>query len=608
MPKCPAWVVVSAVLVALISLLGVAARHRVESENRAVGLLMEASALKAVSSLAGSSLPDLLAKLKSSGLTGVALSSEKAADLIAQGSIQAKRDSIDPGVVVVTVVDPVDGVRALRAVKRSFGGGAERVSVPSGAAFKFKGDMGAFLEVPVGIDPRDAEAVRSADLVIVARHENTLGFGPAQIRDTLDESKEAGATAYLPAGEQVLGQRKCVEDTALALNDLGMELLVPEFVKIGGSTKLASLMPEGTLRLHSIQQAEVDRMDPASLNERFAKAFRERNVRWLLVRPTTFGTPDPVASVQGSLAMVRGAIFEEKGGVKTPRPFNEPSLPSWLPWAIGLAGAPALAWLGWILGGASRGAAPLLAVSGALLSAFSGPEATRLWGALALATAMPVIGYAWYLGRDRTNAPVAFLAMTGFSLAGGLSAAGMLVGLPYMLQLDQFMGVKVTLFVPLVMVAWLLVRQTGGLSALAGETVRWGPLLTGLCILAAVGFMLVRAGNEAPAAVSGLELKLRSLLEGVMQTRPRTKEFLIGHPALILGLAVMAAKESSWRTWAPVLLLVGAIGQTSVVNTLCHLHTPVEVSLTRILIGLILGGILGTAAWILFSWGGRRRA
>jgi hypothetical protein len=221
---------------------------------------------------------------------------------------------------------------------------------------------------------------------------------------------------------------------------------------------------------------------------------------------------------------------------------------------------------------------------------------------------MPVIGFAWYLGSERPSAPLAFLAMTGFSLAGGLSAAGMLVGLPYMLQLDQFMGVKVTLFVPLVMVAWLLVRQSGGSQALAGETVKWGPLLTGVCILAAVGFMLVRAGNEAPAAVSGLELKLRSLLEGVMQTRPRTKEFLIGHPALILGLAVMAAQESTWRNWAPVLLLIGAIGQTSIVNTLCHLHTPVEVSLIRILIGLILGGILGSAAWALLNWGVRRRA
>jgi hypothetical protein len=608
MPKCPAWVVVSCVIVALVSSVGVAARQRVEGENRAVGLMMEAATLKAVASFGGSSLQDLLPKLKSSGLTGVALSSEKAADLVARGSIQAKRDPVEPSVVVVTVLDPVDGVRALRAVKRSFGGNAESVPIPEGSAFKFTGDIGAFLEAPVGIDPRDAEAVGSAGLVVVARHENTLGFGPAQIRDTLDESKEAGATAYLPAGEQVLGQRTCVDDTALALKDLGMELLVPEFVKIGGSTKLASLMPEMTLRLHSVQQAEVDRMDPASLNERFAKAFRERNVRWLLVRPLTFGTPDPVASVQGSLAMVRGAVVEERGGVKPPRPFKEPSLPWWAPWAIGLAGAPALAWLGWVFGGASRGAAVTFAALGAVASVLSGPDATRLWGALALATAMPVIGFAWYLGSERPSAPLAFLAMTGFSLAGGLSAAGMLVGLPYMLQLDQFMGVKVTLFVPLVMVAWLLVRQSGGSQALAGETVKWGPLLTGVCILAAVGFMLVRAGNEAPAAVSGLELKLRSLLEGVMQTRPRTKEFLIGHPALILGLAVMAAQESTWRNWAPVLLLIGAIGQTSIVNTLCHLHTPVEVSLIRILIGLILGGILGSAAWALLNWGVRRRA
>jgi hypothetical protein len=54
--------------------------------------------------------------------------------------------------------------------------------------------------------------------------------------------------------------------------------------------------------------------------------------------------------------------------------------------------------------------------------------------------------------------------------------------------------------------------------------------------------------------------------------------------------------------------LVGAIGQTSIVNTLCHLHTPVEVGVTRIVIGLALGGILGATVWALAGRGARRPA
>ena len=49
--------------------------------------------------------------------------------------------------------------------------------------------------------------------------------------------------------------------------------------------------------------------------------------------------------------------------------------------------------------------------------------------------------------------------------------------------------------------------------------------------------------------------------------------------------------------WIALLLLLGAVGQTSVVNTLCHLHIPVVLSLARIGIGLLLGAIFGFAAW-----------
>jgi hypothetical protein len=53
---------------------------------------------------------------------------------------------------------------------------------------------------------------------------------------------------------------------------------------------------------------------------------------------------------------------------------------------------------------------------------------------------------------------------------------------------------------------------------------------------------------------------------------------LIGHPALILSF-VLAARGR--RSWAFPLFLVGAIGQVSLLNTFCHLHTPLVASLWR---------------------------
>jgi len=55
----------------------------------------------------------------------------------------------------------------------------------------------------------------------------------------------------------------------------------------------------------------------------------------------------------------------------------------------------------------------------------------------------------------------------------------------------------------------------------------------------------------------------------------------------------MTLKGSALKPAAYLLLAIGAIGQTSIVNTMCHLHTPIHLSVARILSGLVAGCILG---------------
>src|SRR5262249_39008283 len=75
--------------------------------------------------------------------------------------------------------------------------------------------------------------------------------------------------------------------------------------------------------------------------------------------------------------------------------------------------------------------------------------------------------------------------------------------------------------------------------------------------------------------------------------RPRTKEFLVGHPALIVALALWALARG--RAWIVPLLCVGAIGQESLVNSFCHLHTPIALTLARTWNSLWLGSLIGLA-------------
>jgi hypothetical protein len=79
----------------------------------------------------------------------------------------------------------------------------------------------------------------------------------------------------------------------------------------------------------------------------------------------------------------------------------------------------------------------------------------------------------------------------------------------------------------------------------------------------------------------------------LLVARPRTKEFLIGHPLLVAALDQRLRGRKSLSGW----LMVGAvIGQLSMVNTFSHIHTPLWVSGLRTGLGLVLGLAIG---WVI---------
>ncbi|MFN3690701.1 MAG: DUF5693 family protein, partial [Fimbriimonadales bacterium] len=53
--------------------------------------------------------------------------------------------------------------------------------------------------------------------------------------------------------------------------------------------------------------------------------------------------------------------------------------------------------------------------------------------------------------------------------------------------------------------------------------------------------------------------------------------------------------------WLPLLMLLATIGQVSIVNTFCHLHSPLLVSLQRTGWGILIGVGLGFALLALWK-------
>jgi flagellar biosynthesis protein FliR len=110
-----------------------------------------------------------------------------------------------------------------------------------------------------------------------------------------------------------------------------------------------------------------------------------------------------------------------------------------------------------------------------------------------------------------------------------------------------------------------------------------------------------RSGNQSDVAPSAFELSLRSGLTAVLGVRPRFKEFLIGFPLMML-LPALTLRHRQVFGWLFALGI--GIGTADMIDTFSHLHTPLEVSLIRLLNGLVIGCIVGAIAVLAYRrWG-----
>jgi hypothetical protein len=116
-------------------------------------------------------------------------------------------------------------------------------------------------------------------------------------------------------------------------------------------------------------------------------------------------------------------------------------------------------------------------------------------------------------------------------------------------------------------------------------------------VLSAAVIIFVRSGNGAADWMTP-EQGFRQLLENSLFVRPRTKEFLLGHPLLLLGFYF----KNPW------LILAGMIGQVSIINTFMHAHSPLIISLARTLYGMLFGTAIGIAIIEAYKFVKKRKA
>lgn len=210
-------------------------------------------------------------------------------------------------------------------------------------------------------------------------------------------------------------------------------------------------------------------------------------------------------------------------------------------------------------------------------------------------------------GHQRTKAIIyVFLTMSFVALLGGLKAAALMSTTTYLLKIEIFRGVKIAQFIPMFVLAVIIGKDyidilgkidRTNFRASIGKAWKFMynmmNLKTGiiLIIIAAGLYIYIgRIGHQSGVPVLDVEANFREMLERILVARPRNKEFLIGHPVMLATLYFISSKNSHYLK---LLLFAGLIGQTSIVNTLVHMRTPLLISMLRIGYGLVFGIVIG---------------
>ncbi|MEG6512216.1 DUF5693 family protein [Desulforamulus ruminis] len=469
----------------------------------------------------------------------------------------------------------------------------------------------AIKELGVGFTRKSVEDVRQAEMNGILQ----IRTWPGPTQQNIDKVFKLyrnipNVSAVLFNDDTLPGYPSLLPVLAEEVRKMDVPLVQVEFFPQRGFEKLGILLDKKVVRLHTIAQNELKRVSAGEALDRYTLAAAERNHRILLVRPFLTGgdlmqenlnfmdqlksrlekeglqvgsfSLLPPVPVSGFLVLLIG-LGVIAGGLLL---LDRLSLGRWIP-IIGLGALilwPALMYLDFV-------------------------QARKLM-ALASVIIFPTLALLWNLKREGQapgQAVVSLFRISLFSLLGALFTVGLLADAGFMLKLDQFSGVKLAHVVPLMIVLFYLsldrAKGEGLVEKIKGmldHPVKLGVALAAGFMAVAVAIYVMRTGNEG-MTVSGAELQFRSLLDQLLGVRPRTKEFLLGHPALLL-LLLYGYKDNRFLP----LLLLAAIGQASLVNTFAHIHTPLWVSMLRAFNGLWLGILLGLAVYWSVQWAVRR--
>lgn len=491
-----------------------------------------------------------------------------------------------------------------------------------------------FNNTALGIPTDQIALAKKLGLLIIPRFQNDERFAQPQMEALFDSvlarDRLVSTVIFFGLRNQVLGYPDHLPDAGAVFKEHDAQSRRPfNFGAIEtyddsqiqkGNETLARLIPGQTVRVQAIAKTELDKIKLDEVVARYVLGVRERNVRVVYLRP--WGHQDGDLSIEKTnVEMVKQIADELKLhgfelGRATPIPEYHGTKHLAITVAIGVAALAVPSLFVLLLGvfGWYRPSYAAIAYAATILLYLGGMATHRdllarsiialvgavLFETAAILTLAPAFSEepSPKLGEQFLRSIGWTLAVTGVALLGALVVVGLMSAPLTMEEIERFRGVKLVLALP-PLIALVLYLFSGRFNAgiQRSRDVFMAPvqayqLLLGIVIVAAGTLLLMRSGNTSDIAPSQLELSLRHGLTAVLNVRPRFKEFVIGFPMMMLvpALTVTHRRAVGW-----LLALCIGVGIGDVVDTFSHLHTPIEISLIRVFLGLVIGGLIGGA-------------
>lgn len=588
-------------------------RVRLEEANRTVTLAVDFQQVQKLAQWSGLTTRETLSRLQQQGANAVLFKEQTIEDLERQVWVRpgseavlsfpaAVQKEVRPEYTYLFTSDRELAQRLELQLENKIPG---EVQVLAGSDFIALGiplSIAELKEVGLGFPEREMAVARELGLFLIPQVRWWYGANAASLAATLRPlfAYQDSIVALLFNDKNLPGYPHYLFNLAAQVEQLKVPVGLIEFFPQQGLSQLVVLLDKRALRVHSISGDEMAGLTPAAALERLELAARERNNRILIARFKF--APGSTNWLEDNLHFVgelRRVILAGGLTIGRAEPFSSfPFSRLWL-YLTGLgvlaAGVLLMMQFGLLRLGLALGFLGLVIWTGALGLNHQVLLARKVM-ALGAAIIFPTLAVlmAWSPVPRSLKAGIAVTLRTALvSFLGALYIAAILADNTFILKINEFSGVKIAFVAPLFLfTAAVIIRQEGrGAGAAlqgwldAGLTVK---LVLLAAVVAAAGVLyLSRSGNEGVGLLP-FEGQMRSFLGNVLLARPRTKEFLLGYPFLLLSLS-LGYQHRYLLFW-----LLGLVGQISLVNTFSHIHIPFLISLLRTFNGLWLGLLIGS--------------